>query len=244
VTTALAATQREFLRDVFDDREPRSRGIAVYRSSVLANYRAALAATYPVVARLVGDTFFTEAARRFALANASASGDLGDYGEAFARFLAVYEPAASLAYLPDVARLEWACHECERAAGAPRFDFSALAAVPADRYPGLRLALHPAVRLVASSHAIVAIHEANAPDRDGTPSRSGGADFALVRRVDDRARVECVSAMEWHFLDALARGATLGEAAAGLPAADAESFLAETLARYVACGIVSGFTAG
>jgi len=244
VTLALAATQRDFVRDVFGEREPGSAGVAVYRSSVLANYRAALAATYPVVARLVGEAFFTEAARRFALAHPSASGDLGEYGAAFAGFLAAYGPAASLAYLPDVARLEWACHECERAHEAPRFDFAALASVPAERYSSLRLALHPAVRLVASDHAIVAIHEANAPDRDGAPSRSEGPDFALVRRVGDRASVECVPQEEWHFLDALARGATLGEAAAGSSARGTESFLPEALARYVACGIVSGFSAG
>jgi hypothetical protein len=238
----LAGVQREFLRDVFDDRDPCEPGVVVYRSSVLANYRSALAATYPVVARLVGEAFFTEAARRFAIAHASSSGDLGDYGEGFVEFLSRYAPAASLAYLPDVARLEWACHECERAGEAPAFDFAALARVPSDRHGALRLALHPAVRLVASSHPIVAIREANAPDRDGTPSRMRGADLAVVRRVDGRAQVECVAPAEWHFLEALARGDTLGQAAASLPAQDAAAFLTEALPRHVASGIVCGFT--
>lgn len=244
MTAALARLQRDFLRDLLDEREPAADGIAVYRSSVLANYRAALAATYPVVARLVGDAFFTEAARRFALVEPSTSGDLGDYGGGFADFLAGYGPAASLAYLPDVARLEWACHECARAPRAPAFDFAALALVPADRHGALRFTLDPAVRLVASAHPIVALHEANAPERDGTPSRTQGPDFALVRRAECVPRVECLSAPEWNFLAALGRGETLGHAAAALPAGGAAEFLAGALPRYVASGIVCGFTAG
>ncbi len=242
MTIALARLQRDFARQLFDDREPREPGLALYRASVLANYRGALAAAYPAVARLVGDGFFTEAARRFALAQASTSGDLAEYGAGFSDFLAAYAPAASLAYLSDVARLEWACHECERAPQGPAFDFVALARVPADRYTELRFALDPAVRLVASSHPIVAIREANAPERDGTPSRDHGPDFALVRRVDCRACAECIPAAEWRFLDALARGETFARAAIVLPGQDAESFVAGALARYVASGIVRGFS--
>ena len=243
MTLALARQQRDFMRELFAEREPGDRGVAVYRSSVLANYRGALAATYPVVARLVGDAFFTEAARRYALAHASRSGDLSDYGEAFADFLAAYPPATPLAYLADVGRLEWACHECERAPQAPGFDFAALASVAADRYGGLRFALAPCVRLVASSHPVVAIHEANAPGRDGTPTRERGCEFALVYRVDGHAGVESLPAAEWRFLEALARGESFAQAAGAFPAQDAESLIAAALARYVASGIVCGFDA-
>jgi hypothetical protein len=243
MSARLAALQREFLSGVFGEGEPATRGIAVYRASVLANYHGALAATYRVVSRLVGDAFFDEAARRFALAHASRSGDLADYGEGFADFLSGYEPATPLDYLADVARLEWACHECDRAPEAPAFDFAALARVPSECYAALRLTLHPATRLVASVHPIVAIREANAPGRDGTPSRIQGADFALVRRVDGHAHVQSVPSAEWHFLEALAGGESLGKAAASLAVQDAEAFLAQALSRYVASGIVCGFTA-
>ncbi len=243
MSATLATQQREFARELFGEREPRTAGAAVYRSSVLANHRGALAATYPSVARLVGEVFFTAAAWRFALANASTSGDLGEYGGQFPRFLADYAPAASLPYLADVARLEWACHECERAAEPPAFDFAALSRVPAGRYGELCFTLHPAVRLVASPHPVVAIHEANAPQRDGTPSRMEGPDYALVRRVDSRARVECVPATEWQFLDAISRGESLARATARLSSQDAEGFLAQALARYVDLRIVCGFTA-
>ncbi|HSW81885.1 MAG TPA: DNA-binding domain-containing protein, partial [Usitatibacter sp.] len=119
--STLATRQREFARSLLDD-APADAGVAVYRASVAANFSAALAATYPVVRRLVGEAFFAEAARRFVLSHASASGDLTEYGAGFPAFLAAYPHASALEYLPDVARLEWACHECESSPDAAGFD--------------------------------------------------------------------------------------------------------------------------
>jgi hypothetical protein len=240
---SLAAQQRDFMRSLFGDAEPAVPGLAVYRSSVAANLATTLEATYPVVRRLVGASFFAEAARRFALTEPSTSGDLADYGAGFASFLGAYAPAAPLEYVADVARLEWACHESARAPSAPAFDFESLAGVAPAGYEALRFTLHPAVRLVASAHPIAAIHEANAPERDGTPARTQGADHVVVRRGEEGIVVETVPAHEWRFLERLARGETLGEAGRALPAQFAEPFLATALARYVACAIVCGFTA-
>jgi hypothetical protein len=231
---ALAALQRDFARSVLDAATDADEGVAIYRSSVAANFAAALAATYPVVARLVGATFFAEAARRYVASTPSRSGDLADLGAGFAQFLASYPHAASLAYLADVARLEWACHESERAPEPAPFDFTTLAGVPPEAHGEIRFVLHPAVRLLESPFPIAAIHGANAPDRDGTPDRTQGADFVLVRRVEARAVVESLPEGEWRFLESVARGETLRKA---------RGFTSETLARYVATHVLAGFTA-
>ena len=232
--TALAAQQRDFARAVLDGEAGHDAGVAIYSASVAANFGAALGATYPVVARLVGEAFFAEAARRYVSQSPSRSGDLADLGGDFAQFLAAYPHARSLPYLAEVARLEWACHECERAPEPAAFDFTRLANVAPEVYGEVRFALHPAVRLLHSSLPIAAIHEANAPGRDGTPDRSEGADFVLVRRVHARAVVESLPEHEWRFLELLASGAPLR--AAG-------DFAADTLARYVTSGVLAGFTA-
>ena len=166
--TPLAARQRDFLAAVRGERDPGA--LAIYREQALAGWRHALAAAYPVVERLVGPAFFGEAADRHADAHPSASGDLHEYGREFARFLASYPFAASLPYLPDVARLEWAVHEAGFASDAPSFDIAALAAVETARQPELVLAFAPATRLLQSAHPVVALWEANQPGEDGTPA--------------------------------------------------------------------------
>ncbi|MGZ5035305.1 MAG: HvfC/BufC family peptide modification chaperone [Usitatibacter sp.] len=241
MTGALAALQRSFLAALDGEGPAPWPGIEVYRATSRANLAGALAGAYPVARRLVGDAFFFEAARRYAVEHPSASGDLNDYGAHFAGFLRGYEHAAGLAYLPGVARLEWACQESSRAAEAPRFDFAALARVPATHFALLRFSTHPAVRLVRSRHPIASIWRANQPERDGVPDRSEGAQFVLVDRDCDGPRVAEIDPGEWEFLAALARGETLGEAAAPLDEASGARVLGANLPRYVSEGVICGF---
>ena len=230
---ALPAVQRAFLAALFADAAPDDARTEVYRRGALANLAGALAATYPVVQRLVGEAFFGEAARRHALAHPSTSGNLDDYGAAFGDFLDAYPHAAGLAYLADVARLEWAMHECRRSPDAPAFDPSSLAALDLERAEAVRLRLHPSARLVSSPHAVLAIWEANQPGRDGTPDRDRRPEDVLVFRAGGEARAERLRDGDWKLATALRDGATLGEACDalgdGFPAA---------LARLAALGVL------
>src|SRR5262245_17230876 len=67
--------------------------LAIYRRTIRANYRNALAATYPVVRRLCGSSMFDGAVDAFVVAHPSRAGDLNVYGDRFGDFLAMY-PAA------------------------------------------------------------------------------------------------------------------------------------------------------
>jgi len=234
----LATFQRDFIASLFE-RSAGSNGLEVYRRTVFANLQGALAAAYPVVQRLVGESFFEGAAETFVRAVRSTSGDLNEFGAGFAGFLAEYPPASNLEYLPDVARLEWALHESHYAPDAPVLDFAALAAVPPDAQGAIRFVLHPASRRIASAHPIHAIWIANQSGRDGTPARREGADRVLVRRVDGVATPELLDAHEWALLEAMACGATLEGASAtmGDPAP-----LAAALARFSGEGVFCGFT--
>jgi hypothetical protein len=72
--------------------DPRER-MAIYRNNVFGNYCKVMAATYPVVRRLVGAPFFTAATEQFVRAHPSTRGDVNGYGGDFARFLETYAPA-------------------------------------------------------------------------------------------------------------------------------------------------------
>ena len=228
--SVLAGLQRDFMESLFATGAPRRAGLEVYRRNVLANLGAALAATYPVVRRLVGDAFFDEAARQFASRTPSTSGDLHEYGAGFGQFLGAYPHAQSLPYLPDVACLEWLCHESYHASDAQPFDFAALARVDPSRQGAIRFVLAPAARLMRSPHPVVAIWEANQPGRDGTPDAPQESEWVLVRREENAVRVACIAPCDWEFLARIGAGATLEEAGSST-----------ALARYVAEGVIAGF---
>ena len=238
--SALRALQREFMASLFAQSTRGRRGIEVYRRNVLANLHDALALSYPVTRRLVGEAFFREASDAFAHAFPSTSGDLHAFGDRFARFIAAYPHARAVPYLADVARLEWACHESYGAADSPRFEFDALARVPQPLLGAIRFVLAPSVRLLRSAHPIAAIWEANQPGRDGSPLRTQGPDCVVVRRDDATVRVALLPRVEWELLERIAQGASLEEAGAGI-GDDAPGVLPGALARFVAEGIISGF---
>jgi hypothetical protein len=188
--------------------------LGLYRGNVQANAVRALANAYPVVAKLVGDEFMTGMARAFAAATPSTSGDLNEYGEGFADFIAAFPPAAELPYLPDVARLEWRVHRAHYAADAGPLDSTKLAATPPERVGELRLALHPACAIVQSKWPLARLWQIHQRDYDGAfeIDWSDGGGAVLVDRPHWRVRVSAIDAASAEFLSACRGGVALADA--------------------------------
>ena len=210
--------------------------VDVYRNNVCGNYRKALAATFPVVRRLVGATFFNAAVDAYVRAHPSTRGDVNRYGGELARFLADYAPARALAYLPDIARLEWAIDQAGIAADAPPFDLAALAALPEEAHAGLRFLPHPSMQLVASPYPILRIWQVNQPPFDGAAEvdlgEGGGARGIDIERLEPGAAA---------LLRAIAAGEPLAVAAHRATAADPSFDLTAALRRYVANRALAAF---
>ncbi len=191
--------------------------LAIYRNNVYSRLIEALEATYPAVARLTGRDFFRFAALQFALAHPSRNPSLIEYGQGFADFLEHFEPAATLTYLPDVARLEmfWleAYHSPDVAPLTPADALSAGAEY---------LALHPSAKLLHSAHAASRIWEVNVGDQqiDGPIKLPPGPEHLLIVRPEATVEVRRLARGAWHYLRALNRGASRADAAAAARATD------------------------
>ena len=240
--TALAGRQRAFLASI-RGATPLPASLARYREQAFAGWHAALADAYPVVARLVGPAFFAEAARAYAEAFPSSSGDLHRYGADFAAFLAGYPHAAALPWLRDMARLEWALHRAQFAADAAAFDAGALAAVPAERQGDIVLVPAPAVAVLRSEWPLVAWWEANQEPRDGTPDEGAAATAGvLVARSEGVPRPHPLDAAEAIALEAWSAGADLSSVAQRLGAEGDR--LPAMLPRLFALGAFAGVRLG
>lgn len=224
-----------------DDPEGAPERLAVYRNTVAANYRNALAATYRVVRELVGVPFFNATADAFVRAHPSTGGDLNVYGSEFAEFLAAYPHARELPYLPDVARLEWALDEAQRAAdvhGTPAQVLEALARLDGEDVVRQRFALDPSCRFVRSEHPVMRIWQAHQEDSDTRVDLGAGGDLLLVRREGDAPVIVRLSGGEYAWLAALAQGADLAAALAAALAADAAFDLGTALRARIADGTI------
>ncbi len=221
-------------------------GIEVYRNNYRGNLQDALAGAYPVIGQLVGEDFFHMLARDYISQHASRTANLFDYGAELDEFLAAYVPARSLAYLPDVAKLEWACHVAYFVADTPSFVISRLARVATDDYPSLLLHVHPACRIVPSNYPITAIWQAHqsVADNDFHIDLASGPSIALINRKDDVVNVSELTEDEACWLAAIMRGRSFGEATNTTLARFPHFNLQATLLKLVALDVLSDYSMG
>ncbi|WP_310795039.1 HvfC/BufC N-terminal domain-containing protein [Neotabrizicola shimadae] len=197
------------------------RRFAVYRNNVAYGLTRALAARFPVVERLVGAEFFGAMARVFIEAHPPRSPVLFHWGGAFPGFLERFPPVAGLPYLPEVARLEWLRGEAYHAADARPVTAGDLAAA-AGSAGGLRIGLHPSLRLFRSRFSAVTIWAANQPGAEPSgPLTADRAEAAAVLRdTGDAVPVLPVTAGDLVLVETLAAGGTLMAAAAAAALAE------------------------
>lgn len=222
-----------------------ARRLEAYRRNVYANLCSALALTYPVVQRIVGDVFFREMARAYVRAEPSTSGDLNDYGATFASFVATYPHATDLPYLADVAQLEWQRQILALAADAdtagPDAPFAALATTPADRYDALFFALDPAIARLNSGWPLADIWRVN----QGSFSGDMQVDFTcacqlLLWRTPSEVELAALGSAEAALLDELIAGRALAPAATTALVIDERFELGVCLQRWIAAGVLRG----
>jgi hypothetical protein len=247
----LRELQQGFSRAVFDFRaaerfapQVRAHGfsgprrIQVYRNNLFANLSAVLAATYPVIHKLVGEAYFQQVTTAYVREFPSVSGDIHRYGDRFGEFLGQRPGAEDHPYLADVAALEWAYHQVFHSTRAPGLDLETLSNIPQSDYPFLRFRLQPAARLLASLYPTLRIWQVNQTDWPGdqSVSLSEGPVHLMVKREAFQVILQPLEVGEYALLQQLNKGETLTEA--HIQATDAEpSFdLGTTLCRLVAQG--------
>lgn len=225
------------------DHIPPAQRFGIYRNNTTGSLVGVLMAAFPVVVRLVGEPFFRHMARAYVQARPPRVPQLLAYGSDFPDFLARFEPARKLAYLPDEARLEWARQEAYFAADAVPLAPQSLQAVAPEAYAGLVFVPHPSVRLVESRFPIQAIWEANQPQHE-TVERvdlARGGERVLILRPA-RVVLACpVSPGNFALVTGMAAGASLAEAAGAALAAEPAFDLQAALAGHLQRGIFTSF---
>lgn len=211
-----------------------SKRFDVYRNNVAVSLSDALEAAFPVVRKLVGDAFFRAMAGVYLRKHPPTSPLMMFYGEAMPQFLSRFQPAQSLPYLPDIARVELAMRHAYHAEDAAPVDAQALAALAPDALMSTRLQIAPAVQTVVSNYPIHAIYLANT--QLDAPKPVMQAESLLITRAGFDPQIHLINAAGAGCIAALQDGAPLGQAMA---AADETLDLGAVLGLLLAQGAVT-----
>ena len=209
--------------------------LAIYAEMYFARLRDVLAEDFEKTAAALGPEGFTAVARAYLAEHPSEHPSVRHVGRQLPAFLASRPPPAAPAWLPDLARLEWARVDVFDAQDARPIGMADLLALPEPEWPGARLRAIPALEVVASDWPLHLIWDGSRPDRTPTVLR--------VWRQDGGVYHCAMEPAERVALASLRGGRSFGEiceAMAELEPADAPAEAAALLARWVEDGLIAG----
>ncbi len=161
----------------------------IYRNNVRTSLIEVMRSAFPAVNYFAGDDNFTYAANRFLEVEPPRIPRLYAYGDQFPKFLQHFAPAQEMPWLPDLARLEWACQESLFAADADSLSIKNISQL--NDAASVRLAFIPSLRVVASSYPVLSLWEQARERPDINSHRplpnltKPGETILLVRPQDD-----------------------------------------------------------
>lgn len=220
------------------------RRFGVHRRNVRASLVGTLAAAFPATRVLLGEAVFARCAAAFVQAHPPRRPELFAYGDGFPAFLTACPSGAPEPRAPALAAFEWLRQLAYFSEDAPSLAIEAIRAVPETEYPYLRFRLHPSARLAVFHVPVLALWRACLA---GPPDTDDGVDGeALMPVLVMRPRMDvCVAELTQGaaaLLKALARHATLIEAADAALEADASFDVRDALAEHLGLGTFAGFS--
>ena len=188
------------------DRTDATSRFGIYRNNTFLSLTEALIATFPATVRLLDARFFRFAAAEFIRRHPPRAPRLAAYGAGFPAFLARHPACRGVAYVADVARLEWAVAQ---ALHAPEGKPLASSILSRSGRAEIGLRLQPSLVFHASRWPVLALWRAQQPDRDGAFELSRRAARLSVHRAGETVRFIEYGPAEFAFRRALARGSSL-----------------------------------
>jgi len=179
--------------------------IGIYASGYFWRLFEALAADFPSVKQAMGPEAFQGLVAEYLVKHPSGSPNLADLGSALPGFVHEHRRRYELAFLPDLASLEWSVH---LALLSPRARFSGFPTEESD-WGSVRLRLDPTVRLLTTEWAVAPLWRSIRARKPGSVPPRHCRQWLLVYRDEIWVRVRALARHQWSALLRLQQGCPL-----------------------------------
>ena len=208
----------------------------VYRNNVYSSLVKTLRHGYPVVAKLVGDQFFSYLASSYVREHLPRSPVLLFYGREFGSFIDQFEPTKSTPYLSEIARLEYERRLSLHSADARPINPEMFSEIPVETLLRQRISLHPSVRIIESSYPIYSIWIQNVSGIDTFEIPNVG-ETILIRRLGHEVEQLLLPSDGARFFQLINFGKTLEEASDDAVKNNSQSQIAMLIRLALECAI-------
>jgi hypothetical protein len=201
-------------------------------------------ANFPIVRRLLGESYFEGFAREFVQRHPPRSPLMFLYGDAFCHALAQDDDLRAYPYLPDIARLEQQVRVSYHEADAPTIAAHELADIAENELMQTILKPHPAMALVSSAFAIYSIYSANRADIPEPIENPAEAQSVLVTRPKHEVVLNKITRGQLSLMQSLASGYPFGDAADAAFSSDENFELTSAISLLLTSGAFQSIAVG
>lgn len=209
----------------------------VYRNNVTVSLIDAVADIFPAVQKITGQDYFRAMAREYVRARPPSSPLLFLYGQDFAEFIENFEPAKTMPYLADVARVERGWLTAYHAADIKPLDADKLGQIDPNRLADIRFKAHPATFVLQSHFPVHDIFLMNKDFMPVAPIDLQNAQSIMLTRPQADTRLIDLQPADATFINAIiSEQKTLGEAAELAMQTNAEFNLNQAISMLLGSG--------
>lgn len=187
---------------------------SVYCDNYINGLSNILGAVFPAVKALVGDEFMNGLSHAFIKDHLPQSGNLNQYGESFPDFIASCEQTATVPYLTDVARLEWAKNVAYHAADDSVIDLAKLELLSDEEQERIVFYLRSSCILLQSEWPLLAILDfvkGQGESDDMQLDLDKGADYVMIYRPKHEVQLVSLEPSSFKCLKLIQDGLNLSQ---------------------------------
>jgi len=189
--------------------------LAIYYDAYRLRLLEALDSNYPVLHTWMGDDEFEMLGLAYLEAHPSTHFSIRYFGHRLPEYLASAETYRDQSFLGEMAALEWAMSEAFDAPDSPGVDLDAMAWIPPEAWPEMRMALHASVHRLDLRWNVPAIWKAIKEEQVPEEPRAGAWSW-LVWRQDLKIFFRSLSVDEAWAIDAVRQDETFASICEGL----------------------------
>ncbi len=213
--------------------------VDIYRNNVLGALKNALSDVYPVCEALVGIDYFNQLTTLHVQQHPSSRRNLDFYGEDFPLTLKELikdrDELQELAYLADVAQLEWLLHQSYFAPNRTQFDVERFGQLSAEQQMKVKFKLSDDIGLMSTPYPVYDIWHSHQQEGVSFKYKEQEHNYMLVQREQWQSHSQLIDGSLYDLLVAIDQGTELLELTPYLDKSP------QDIASLIQQGIVAGY---
>ena len=217
----------------------------IYRNNVFSNFDEALALTYKIIKKIVGEDYFSYLTKEYNKKYYSNSGNLEDYGKYFPDMIESFLPNHKLVYLADIAKLEWFYNLAYFSKEAEDIDVQKLQSLNEDEFMKLFFELHSSCFLIKSKYPIYSIRQMNQADQNKKVKfKENDSQFIIIEKSQLRVNLHQLTNIEYEFLELIQKSKNIYEIYEILAAKQENFDVGAFVNKFISLRIITNFRIG